>query len=206
MKKSLLSLSATFAVALAGCSAQTINDATAGLSSDATLPGLSSGAGLSLTEGVSVPVGYSIPAGTSSAAALSSADGLVWQQANLTNYTSYPVPGSDECILYSGCRWQGWFAALPDSMSEAWVASNNIISVNSPDYTTLRLKTLRLRQGTQTIDAVVYDKCADSDCSGCCTRNATQNGLNFLIDIEKYTMERFGGRGDGIVEWACVDC
>ena len=35
--------------------------------------------------------------------------------------------------------------------------------------------------------------------------NATQNGLNFLIDIEKYTMQRFG-TGDGIVDWACLNC
>ena len=27
----------------------------------------------------------------------------------------------------------------------------------------------------------------------------------FLIDIEKYTMQRFG-TGDGIVEWTCLDC
>jgi hypothetical protein len=47
--------------------------------------------------------------------------------------------------------------------------------------------------------------CADSDCDGCCTANAQQNHLDFLIDIERYTMERFG-TGDGIVQWACVDC
>jgi hypothetical protein len=26
-----------------------------------------------------------------------------------------------------------------------------------------------------------------------------------LIDIEKYTMQRFGS-GDGIVDWMCLDC
>ena len=28
-----------------------------------------------------------------------------WYSAHLTNYESYPDPGSDECILYNGCTW-----------------------------------------------------------------------------------------------------
>ena len=131
---------------------------------------------------------------------------LVWQQANLTNYTSYPDPGSEECIVYNGCEWAGWFAALVNQQTPEWVQSHNIISVHEKDFETLKLKTIRLRQGGQTIDAVVYDMCADSDCDGCCTQNATANKLNFLIDIETNTMSRFGNRGDGIVEWTCLDC
>ena len=53
------------------------------------------------------------------------------------------------------------------------------------------------------IDVKVYDECSDSDCDGCCTQNARPTG--FLIDIEKYTMQRFG-TGDGIVDWMCLDC
>lgn len=132
-----------------------------------------------------------------------SSPSLTWRKANLTNYTSYPDPGSEECIKYSGCEWAGQFAALPSKMSEDWVKSHNILSVHSKDFAKYKLKTLRLRQGTKTIDAVVYDECADSDCSGCCTANSKETG--FLIDIEKYTMERFGS-GDGVVEWACIDC
>ena len=130
---------------------------------------------------------------------------LVWRQANLTNYTSYPDPESDECVLYNGCMWAGMFAALDGVQSEAWVMSHNIAAVHSDDFSELELKTLRLRQGDKTIDVVVYDMCADSDCSGCCTTNASENGLDFLIDIERYTMQRFG-TGSGIVEWACLDC
>jgi hypothetical protein len=85
------------------------------------------------------------------------------------------------------------------------VRANNIAAVHERDAGALRLKTLRLRQGNRQIDVKVYDKCADSDCSGCCTRNANANGVGFLIDIEKYTRERFGS-GSGIVEWACLDC
>jgi hypothetical protein len=128
---------------------------------------------------------------------------LQWRSANLTNYTSYPDPGSEECIEYNGCEWAGWFAGLDEQQPESWVMANNIAAVHSDDFDTYRLKTLRLRQGTREIDVVVYDMCGDSDCGGCCTENSSETG--FLIDIESYTAERFGS-GDGIVEWVCLDC
>lgn len=126
-----------------------------------------------------------------------------WRKANLTYYTSYPDPGSEECIKYSGCEWAGQFAALSSKMPESWVAANNIASVHSKDFATYKLKTLRLRQGDKQIDVKVYDECADSDCSGCCTANSKSTG--FLIDLESYTAARFG-TNSGIVEWVCLDC
>lgn len=131
--------------------------------------------------------------------------GGTWRRANLTHFTSYPDPGSEECIKFNGCTWAGYFAFVNGKMPESWVAANNIIAIHSKDANQYKLKTFRLRQGSRQIDVKVYDMCADSDCSGCCTTNANQNGLNFLIDIEKYTMQRFGS-GDGIVEWMCLDC
>jgi hypothetical protein len=128
---------------------------------------------------------------------------LVWSKANLTNFTSYPDPNSEECIAYNGCTWAGQFAALPEKQPESWVAANNIIAIHSKDFEKYKLKTLRLRQGDKQIDAKVYDMCADSDCSGCCTKNSRSTG--FLIDVESYTAARFG-TGSGIVEWACLDC
>jgi hypothetical protein len=127
----------------------------------------------------------------------------VWRKANLTNFESYPDPGSEECLAYNGCTWAGQFSALSSKQPESWVKANNIVAVHSKDFAAYKLKTLRLRQGTKQIDVKVYDECADSDCSGCCTANSKTTG--FLIDVEKYTMERFG-TGDGIVEWACLDC
>jgi hypothetical protein len=132
-------------------------------------------------------------------------NGLVWRRANLTNFESYPDPGSDECIHFNGCTWAGYFAFVSGKQSEDWVRNNNIAAVHSRDANQYRLKTLRLRQDGRQIDVKVYDMCSDNDCSGCCTQNASRNGLNFLIDIEKYTMQRFGS-GHGIVEWACLDC
>jgi hypothetical protein len=125
------------------------------------------------------------------------------RKANLTWFTSYPDPGSEECIQYNGCTWAGQFAALPNKMPESWVQANNIAAVHERDFAKYKLKTLRLKSGTRQIDVKVYDMCSDADCDGCCTKNAASTG--FLIDIEKYTKERFGVDG-GTVDWTCLDC
>ena len=132
-----------------------------------------------------------------------SAQGEQWHLANLTNYTSYPEPGSAECLEYNGCQWAGYFAFVDGQQSEEWVKRHNIIAIHAKDAERYRLKTFLLKQGDHLIEATVYDMCADSDCNGCCTQNSSETG--FLIDIEKYTMERFGS-GEGIVEWQCLDC
>jgi hypothetical protein len=126
-----------------------------------------------------------------------------WRKANLTNYESYPDPNSDECIQFNGCFWAGQFAFLSGVQPESWVKANNIAAVHSKDASKYKLKRLLLRQGSRQIEVKVYDMCSDSDCNGCCTQNASETG--FLIDIEKYTMQRFGS-GSGIVEYMCLDC
>ena len=131
----------------------------------------------------------------------------VWNKANLTWYISWPDPGSEECVVYNGCEWAGYFAGLPDQQTEEWVSEHNIISIHEKDWGKYKLKTFRLRQNGRTIDATVYDQCADSDCDGCCTQNAGE--LGFLIDIESYTCERLSGTKDGcdgVIEWTCLDC
>jgi len=135
---------------------------------------------------------------------------LTFQWANATNYTSYPDPGSEECIQFNGCEWAGYFAALEDQQTEQWVEAHNIVAFfsagdDNAGYGTYALKRLRLRKNGAEIDVIVYDTCGDSDCDGCCTQNATQNGYSTLIDLESYTYARFG-QGDGPIEWACLDC
>lgn len=143
---------------------------------------------------------------SSSTTAAASAD-TVWNKAYLTWYISWPDPGSEECVKYNGCEWAGYFAGINGQQTEQWVSEHNIISIHEKDWDKYNGKTFRLRQNGHTIDAVVYDKCADSDCEGCCTQNA--GNLGFLIDIESYSCERFSGSKegcDGIVEWTCLDC
>lgn len=128
---------------------------------------------------------------------------VAWSRADLTNYTSFPDPLSEECIEYNGCTWAGWFAALDDQQTEGWVKAHNIIAIHSKHFAKYKLKTFRLRSGGREIDAKVYDMCADSDCDGCCTKNSKKTG--FLIDIESYSLNRFPVE-DGIIEWRCLDC
>ena len=134
----------------------------------------------------------------------SGSPGVVWNRASLTEYTSYPDPGSDECINNNGCTWAGQFAALEGKRPESWVREHNIAAVHSKDFSRYKLKTLRLRKDGKEIDVTVYDMCADDDCNECCTTNAQPSG--YLIDLEKYTAQRFGVPADGEVEWRCLDC
>jgi hypothetical protein len=126
--------------------------------------------------------------------------GLVWKTANETDFTSYPPQGSAECIQYSGCMYEGQFAACAKTLSQSWVQSHNIISV-FPDFNTLKLHSLCLLDPStgQSIVATVLDECADSDCSGCCTQN--KGSANELIDVEKYTYARFNSNNTKI-KWA----
>ncbi len=123
---------------------------------------------------------------------------LTWKTANKTNYTSYPEPGSEECIEYSGCEYQGQFAACDRTKTESWVAARNIVAA-FPSFTDLRLHDLCLRKGQKTIVVTVLDTCGDSDCEGCCTKN--QGTADQLIDLESYTNTRWGVP-DGEIEWA----
>ena len=157
----------------------------------------SSGGGLATGGGTAASGGSPAAGGASSIAVCSSAN-LVWKSANKTNYTSYPDPGSEECIKYNGCTWAGQFAACNGTQSEAWVAAHDIVSA-FPDFTALKLHDLCLRKGQKLIVVTVLDTCADSDCSGCCTQN--KGSADELIDIESYTDTRWGVP-DGPIEWA----
>ena len=155
----------------------------------------STGGSAAVTGGVSTGGGSA--GGADSTAACNNTN-LVWKSANKTNYTSYPDPGSEECIKYNGCTWAGQFAACDDTKSEDWVAAHNIVSA-FPDFDTLKLHDLCLRKGQKLIVVTVLDTCADSDCSGCCTQN--KGSADELIDIESYTDARWGVP-DGPIEWA----
>jgi hypothetical protein len=121
-------------------------------------------------------------------------------------FESYPDPNSPECIEFNGCTWAGKFKAYPQEVkTEQWVSQNDIAAVHMDHYGDYEWKTLRLRAAGRTIDVQVIDACNDADCSGCCTQN--YRGTGFLIDLEKYTWERFGvGWEHETVEWTCLDC
>lgn len=126
------------------------------------------------------------------------APGLTWKSARKTWYTSYPDPGSEECIEYNGCTWAGQFSACEGKKPEAWVSAHNIVAA-FPDYDTLALHDLCLKSGDKTLIVTVLDTCGDDDCDGCCTQN--KGNADQLIDLESYTNDRFGVE-DGIIQWA----
>jgi hypothetical protein len=125
--------------------------------------------------------------------------GLVWKSANKTYYTSYPVPGSEECIKYNGCFWQGKFNTCGDNLvkTKAWVMAHNIVAFFPLGK--MGLHNLCLKSGNKTIEVTAFDTCGDSDCGGCCTQN--KGNAEALIDVESFTNSRWGV-GDGRIQWA----
>ena len=128
---------------------------------------------------------------------------IEWHKADLTTYTSYPDLESEECIKYSGCKWEGRFAFVNGKKSKRWVVGHNIAAMREKEAREYQGKTLCLLQNKVIIAVTVYDACADSDCNGCCSNNSASTG--HLIDLEENTAERFGSWG-GIVKWRCLDC
>jgi hypothetical protein len=159
--------------------------------------GMSGGSGSSAAGSGGAPASTDAGVDAQAGAACESAS-LQWRTARKTSYTSYPDPGSEECVKYNGCMWAGQFAACDGKKTEQWVASHNVVAV-FPDFKSLKLHDLCLRARGKTIVVTVYDTCADSDCDGCCTEN--RGSADQLIDVESYTEQRWGVT-DGMIEWA----
>lgn len=166
--------------------------------SGSVAPGTGGTTGRGGTPGTGGTIGSGGATGAGGAGAGCDTPGLVWKTAAKTEYTSFPDPGSPECIEYSGCDYMGMFAACAKTATEEWVASHNIVAA-FPDFATLSLHDLCLKSGSKTIVVTVIDTCGDSDCGGCCTRN--KGAADQLIDIESYTAARFGVP-DGRIQWA----
>ena len=123
--------------------------------------------------------------------------GLTWKTARKTWYTSYPAPGSKECIVYSGCQYQGMFQACSGTKSKAWVMSHNIASFFPLGNRSLH--DICIKAGSKSMIVTVYDTCGDGDCGGCCTQN--KGSADALIDLESFTNTRWG-MDDGTIQWA----
>jgi hypothetical protein len=163
------------------------------------------GAGLALacgtrSEDAAGSGGRAALGGSQSAAVRCANSALTWKTGSKTTYTSYPEPGSQECVAFSGCKYQGMFAACSGTRSEAWVSKHAIVAI-FPDLRSHELHELCLTKpdGTAPIIVTVYDTCSDSDCDGCCSQN--RGSADALIDVEHYTDERWGV-ADGPIRWA----
>jgi hypothetical protein len=175
------------------------SNASGGGSSGASSSG--AGGGGSSTGGTSSQAGSGTAGSDNSKAGAGAgcdSPGLTWKSARKTWYTSYPDPGSEECIKYSGCEYAGQFAACNDTKPESWVEAHNIVAA-FPNFDALELHDLCLKSGDKTIVVTVLDTCGDADCDGCCTQNQGDNDA--LIDLESYTNARWGV-DDGVIQWA----
>lgn len=158
---------------------------------------------------------------TKVATATNNPNDLPWKKAFLTGYSSYPPPGSKECIEYSGCKWAGQFAYVPGKWSEEKVKETNIVSVyviGFGDAGPYKNKIMAIMDPdtSNTIIANVLDTCADSDTpNNDCSRNAKKSPDGVLIDMEKYTAERFLGKTinpdfsnfqNKMVLFKCINC
>jgi hypothetical protein len=130
------------------------------------------------------------------------AAGLEWKTARKTTYTSYPDPESEECVVYNGCTWAGWFAGCDNKQTEEWVASQSLAALflnqaeGAGEY---MHHELCIRSGDKTMIVTVYDTCSDTDCDGCCTENKADKDA--LLDLESATNTAWG-LPDGAIEWA----
>ena len=67
-------------------------------------------------------------------------------------------------------------------------------------------KTVTITWNDVTFNATIKDTCGDSDCNGCCTKNAKPTG--YLIDMEYYTVLRNFGSTDpaeGAIQFTILD-
>jgi hypothetical protein len=140
-----------------------------------------------------------------------------WKQASWTHYISYapccedspnydPSADTTECDLYSACDYTGQFA-YGGQKPFNWVQSNNIVAFFSTynDNTSFGNKRIRVSAAGKTVEALVLDTCADSDCDGCCTGNANPSG--YLVDMEYWTVvNNFGdiSTAQGQICWQLV--
>ena len=129
---------------------------------------------------------------------------LKWSLANLKWYELHQDPDSEDCVEYDGCEYAGSLEFLGQGqVTEGWIQNTLVAAVHAKDFESYGGHILRLRQGSNQIDVMVYDRCSDSECEGCCTEAIEET--SFLIDLEIHTFEQFGAN-QGIVEWACLDC
>ena len=145
-----------------------------------------------------------------------------WHTAQLTTYTSYPrcCKGSpaydphaskEECEDYSGCKYQGEFAAIGKKPFE-WVKDNAVVAFyDNADKQGKEFnkkyggKKIRLRKNGKEFTAVIADTCGNSDCDDCCIKNSKGG---FLVDMEYWTAEHhIGGanKAEGTIEFQIVD-
>jgi hypothetical protein len=114
-----------------------------------------------------------------------------WLPASGTLYSSWPMPGSQECVIYEGCKWAGMFSSIEAGENKkkcakgaaymsggngtkkacrftpSTVKSMRMASTSLRDFTRLKGKTLEVMiEGitNRTTTVTIRDNCNDADC------------------------------------------
>jgi len=130
-----------------------------------------------------------------------------WPRCCVGNPNYDPTANTDECTKFNGCRWAGYFAyqgctgenstGTPGQCTLDFVRNHNLVSFFSisGEHQQYRGKTIRIEAKGKSIEALVVDTCADSDCPwpppGCCSTNAGKSADGFLIDMERHTVLKY---------------
>jgi len=115
-----------------------------------------------------------------------------WLPASGTLYSSWPQPGSRECIVYDGCKWAGMFSSLYAGYGKGncvkgakylsggngtkkacrftpkTVKAMRMGSTSGKDFKRLKGKTLEVmiegNPNNKTTKITIRDSCSDTDC------------------------------------------
>ena len=114
-----------------------------------------------------------------------------WMPASGTLYSSWPKPGSQECVIYEGCKWAGMFSSIDAGSNKkkcakgaAYMSGGNgtkkacrftpqtvkamrMASTSIKDFDRLKGKTLEVMiEGitNKTTTVTIRDNCNDADC------------------------------------------
>jgi len=103
--------------------------------------------------------------------------------ATMTSYDNLSVDDSNPGCFQDYCGSTTTFLnAVP------------VVAIHEKDWTTSKYHYIEIQLSngvTGTLQS--WDLCADADCSGCCTTNAQAFGGNFLVDVERRTLQRLFG-------------
>ena len=106
---------------------------------------------------------------------------LLGSKTTLTSYNVMSDDNTNPGDLYVG------------RVSQNFVNNVNIVAVHSRYWSAYRNTLVDITYLGKTARFVVLDKCADTDCGGCCTANLNWNSNGFLLDVDSSAARRVWG-------------
>jgi hypothetical protein len=78
--------------------------------------------------------------------------------------------------------------------TSAFLGAVPVVAIHQNNWSVDKYHYIQVQQSNGIVVTVQsWDLCADTDCGGCCTTNAKAFGGNYLVDVERRTLERLFG-------------